>query len=71
MNPMGAGAASDDADLNAIMVPKTAKLGGGALLLLGVLTLVLFLQTVLQADQGVDFDFLRSAHIRGTTPGQR
>ena len=47
MNPMGAGAASDDADLNAIMVPKTAKLGGGALLLLGVLTLVLFLQTVL------------------------
>jgi dihydroxy-acid dehydratase len=28
----------------------------------------LFLQTVTQADQGVDFDFLRSARIVGTTP---
>lgn len=28
----------------------------------------LFLQTVTQADQGVDFDFLRPAEIRNTTP---
>ncbi|MFK4444814.1 dihydroxy-acid dehydratase [Caballeronia udeis] len=28
----------------------------------------LFLDTVLQADQGVDFDFLRAARIHGTTP---
>src|SRR4051794_30525808 len=38
---------SDDADLEAIIVPASAKFGGGALLLLGVLTLVLCLQTVL------------------------
>ena len=38
---------SDDADLEAITVPASAKFGGGALLLLGVLTLVLCLQTVL------------------------
>ncbi|HEY4157179.1 MAG TPA: hypothetical protein VGM29_03745 [Polyangiaceae bacterium] len=38
---------SEDADLAAIVVPPTAKFGGGALLLLGVLTLVLCLQTVL------------------------
>jgi hypothetical protein len=38
---------SDDADLEAIVVPSSAKFGGGALLLLGVLTLVLGLQTVL------------------------
>jgi hypothetical protein len=40
-------AVSDDADLEAIVVPPSAKFGGGALLLLGVLTLVLCLQTVL------------------------
>ena len=28
----------------------------------------LFLQTVTQADQGVDFDFLRAVHVRGTVP---
>ena len=28
----------------------------------------LFLQTVTQADKGVDFDFLRAAHIVGKTP---
>ncbi len=28
----------------------------------------LFLQTVTQADQGVDFDFLRAATVRGKTP---
>lgn len=28
----------------------------------------LFLQTVTQADQGVDFDFLRAAEMRGTVP---
>jgi dihydroxy-acid dehydratase len=28
----------------------------------------LFLQTVTQADQGVDFDFLRAAQMRGKTP---
>jgi dihydroxy-acid dehydratase len=28
----------------------------------------LFLQSVTQADQGVDFDFLRAASMRGTTP---
>ena len=38
---------SDDADFEAIVVPASAKFGGGALLLLGVLTLVLGLQTVL------------------------
>ena len=38
---------SDDADFEAITVPASAKFGGGALLLLGVLTLVLCLQTVL------------------------
>lgn len=43
-----AGAAHDaDRDLDAIVVPSTAKFGGGALLLLGALTLVLCLQTVL------------------------
>jgi hypothetical protein len=41
------GTDSDDADLEAIVVPSSAKFGGGALLLLGVLTLVLGLQTVL------------------------
>jgi len=30
----------------------------------------LFLDTVTQADQGVDFDFLRAAHRRGVTPRQ-
>jgi len=30
--------------------------------------LKLFLQTVTQADQGVDFDFLRAAKVRGTIP---
>ena len=38
---------SEDADLEALIVPPSAKFGGGALLLLGVLTLVLGLQTVL------------------------
>jgi dihydroxy-acid dehydratase len=28
----------------------------------------LFLQSVTQADQGVDFDFLRAPQTRGTTP---
>jgi len=28
----------------------------------------LFLQTVTQADKGVDFDFLRAAKITGKTP---
>ena len=28
----------------------------------------LFLQTVTQADQGVDFDFLRAASMQGTIP---
>jgi dihydroxy-acid dehydratase len=28
----------------------------------------LFLQTVLQADQGVDFDFLQAAQMKGTVP---
>ncbi|HEX9391130.1 MAG TPA: IlvD/Edd family dehydratase [Usitatibacteraceae bacterium] len=28
----------------------------------------LFLQTVMQADKGVDFDFLRATHIKGKTP---
>jgi len=31
----------------------------------------LFLQTVTQADQGVDFDFLRAATIRQTIPGSK
>jgi len=31
--------------------------------------LKLFLQTVTQADQGVDFDFLRAPETRGKTPG--
>ena len=30
----------------------------------------LFLQTVTQADQGVDFDFLRAAVTRDTVPGK-
>jgi dihydroxy-acid dehydratase len=30
--------------------------------------LKLFLQAVTQADQGVDFDFLRLPQVRGTTP---
>jgi dihydroxy-acid dehydratase len=30
----------------------------------------LFLETVTQADHGVDFDFLRAAEIRGPVPGQ-
>jgi dihydroxy-acid dehydratase len=30
----------------------------------------LFLQTVTQADQGVDFDFMRAARMVGTTPGR-
>ncbi|HVJ60723.1 MAG TPA: dihydroxy-acid dehydratase, partial [Burkholderiaceae bacterium] len=29
----------------------------------------LFLQSVTQADQGVDFDFLRAPHLRGRVPG--
>ena len=29
----------------------------------------LYLQSVTQADQGVDFDFLRPAVMRGTVPG--
>jgi dihydroxy-acid dehydratase len=29
----------------------------------------LFLQTVTQADKGVDFDFLRAAEMRGKIPG--
>ena len=41
------GVDTDDADLEAIVVPNIAKVGGGALLLLGVLALVLCLQTVL------------------------
>jgi dihydroxy-acid dehydratase len=28
----------------------------------------LFLDSVTQADKGVDFDFLRAAHIKGSTP---
>jgi asparagine N-glycosylation enzyme membrane subunit Stt3 len=36
-----------DADLQAITVPSSVKVGGGTLLLLGVLTLVLCLQTSL------------------------
>ncbi len=49
VNPHGeaSGTSSEDADLAAIVVPPSAKFGGGALLLLGVLTLVLCLQTVL------------------------
>ena len=31
----------------------------------------LFLQTVTQADQGVDFDFLRAAQMRQTIPGKK
>ena len=31
----------------------------------------LFLQTVTQADQGVDFDFLRAATTRGTIPASK
>src|SRR3569832_429298 len=31
----------------------------------------LFLQSVTQADQGVDFDFLRAAKIVGKTPAPR
>ncbi|HEX3772944.1 MAG TPA: hypothetical protein VHV51_00700 [Polyangiaceae bacterium] len=47
MNPIDARASDEDADLAAIVVPAAAKFGGGSLLLLGVLTLVLGLQTVL------------------------
>ncbi len=49
MDQRGAGEAlsSEDADLEAIIVPPSAKFGGGALLLLGELALVLCLQTVL------------------------
>jgi hypothetical protein len=39
--------AAQDADLQAITVPSSVKVGGGTLLLLGVLTLVLCLQTSL------------------------
>src|SRR3954468_5529023 len=38
---------AQDADLRAITVPSSVKVGGGTLLLLGVLTLVLCLQTAL------------------------
>jgi dihydroxy-acid dehydratase len=31
----------------------------------------LFLQTVLQADQGADFDFLRAARMTGSVPQRR
>jgi len=41
------GADAQDADLQAITVPSSVKVGGGTLLLLGVLTLVLCLQTAL------------------------
>jgi hypothetical protein len=47
MNPSSAGVSSVDADLETIVVPPNAKFGGGSLLLLGALTLVLCLQTVL------------------------
>jgi len=47
MNSAGVGQTQEDADLAAIVVPPNAKFGGGALLLLGVLTLVLCLQTLL------------------------
>jgi len=47
MSSAGVGQSQEDADLAAIVVPPNAKFGGGALLLLGVLTLVLCLQTVL------------------------
>ena len=40
-------ALNEDADYEALVVPRIAKLGGGALLFLGVMTLVLFLQTLL------------------------
>lgn len=47
----GAGASSStdaqDADLQAVTVPSSVKVGGGTLLLWGVLTLVLCLQTAL------------------------
>lgn len=45
--PTSAGLSSEDADLHAITVPSSVKIGGGTLLLLGVLTLVLCLQTAL------------------------
>ena len=38
---------TQDADLQAVTVPSSVKIGGGTLLLLGVLTLVLCLQTAL------------------------
>jgi len=38
---------AEDADLQAVTVPSSVKVGGGTLLLLGVLTLVLCLQTSL------------------------
>lgn len=40
-------ALNNDADYEALVVPRSAKFGGRALLFLGVMTLVLFLQTVL------------------------
>lgn len=40
-------ALNEDADYEALVVPRIAKLGGGALLFLGVMTLVLCLQTLL------------------------
>ena len=48
--PNNAGTSSgdaQDADLQAITVPSSVKVGGGSLLVLGVLTLVLCLQTSL------------------------
>jgi hypothetical protein len=41
------GADAQDADLQAVTVPSSVKIGGGTLLLWGVLTLVLCLQTAL------------------------
>jgi hypothetical protein len=40
-------ALNEDADYEALAVPRIAKFGGGALLFLGVMTLVLCLQTLL------------------------
>lgn len=48
--PTGVGISTgdaQDADLLAVTVPSSVKIGGGTLLLLGVLTLVLCLQTAL------------------------
>jgi hypothetical protein len=41
------GGDAQDADLQAVTVPSSVKVGGGTLLLLGVLTLVVCLQTTL------------------------